>query len=99
MIIIINEGWDPFYVQNIKHKINKHPVMTVINGNGIQLVGMSEENMNVVRVHGAACLHAHVCVLTHLCRLPCRGWPLAGWWEFHRGVLRGSRLQSFSLGI
>lgn len=59
IILIINEGWDPFYDQNIEHKINKHPVMTVINGNGIQLVGMSEEKMNVRHVPGAACLHTH----------------------------------------
>lgn len=59
IMLIINEGWDPFYDQNIEHKTNKHPVMTVIYGNGIQLVGMSEEKMNVRHVPGAACLHTH----------------------------------------
>lgn len=77
IILRINEGWDPFYDQNIEHKINKHAVMTVINGNAIQLMGMSEENRNVMYVHGVACLHT--CVCAHTCTpaslpwlMPCR---------------------------
>lgn len=70
-VLTINEGWDLFYDQNIEHKINKHRVMTVINGNNIQLMGMSAENMKVMHVPGVACLHArththvHVCTHTH----------------------------------
>lgn len=47
--------------------------MTVTNGNNIQLMGMSEENMNVMHVHGVACLHTHVCVQTH--SHTCVGFP------------------------
>lgn len=51
---IINGGWDSFYDQSIQHKINNHPVMTVIN-DGAQLMGMSEEeNMTVRHVCGVA---------------------------------------------
>lgn len=104
-ILTINEGWDLFYDQNIEHKINKHPVMTVINGNNIQLMGMSAENMNVMHVPGVACLHAHT--HTHTCAhtltpghwLPCRGRSLAGWCDFHQGVLRASHLWSFTFGV
>lgn len=61
--LIIDESWNLFDDQNIEHKINKHPVMTVINGNDIQLGGMSEESMNTRHVDGVACLHT--CVHTH----------------------------------
>lgn len=74
VILRINEGWDPFYDQNIERKINKRPVMAVINGNDIQLMGMSAENMNATPVDGVACLHTHVCAYTNTrTRLPCHG--------------------------
>lgn len=66
--LIINEGRDPFYDQNIEHKLNKHPVMAVINGNDVQLMGMSEENMNAKPVDGVAYSHTHART-----RLPRRG--------------------------
>lgn len=44
--VIINAGWDLFYDQDIEHQINKHQVMTVINGNGM---GMAEGKARTVR--------------------------------------------------
>lgn len=68
--LTINESWDLFDDQNIEHKINKHPVMTVINGNGIQLGGMSEESMNTRHVDGVACLHTCVHIHAHVPGFP-----------------------------
>lgn len=110
--VIINGGWDSFYDQSIEHKINKHPVMTVINDDGTQLMGMSEEeNMTVRRVHGAPAytlafvcthtrIHTHRHTQTHVyTQLPSPSPALAGRFEFHQGVLRRSHLRSFALGI
>lgn len=44
--LIINTGWDLFYDQDIEYQINKHQVMTVINGNGM---GMAEGEAWTVR--------------------------------------------------
>lgn len=72
--------------------------MTIINGNDIQLIRMSEDNMTVMHMPGAACLHtsAYAHGLTGFLAAVD---PFAGWYEFHQGELRGSHFWSFNLKV